>query len=83
MISAEVVVTAAPVYRVDRLSTGFAGANRTLECAQNQTLRAQSGGIAGTQLLPALRAGWHFKLKAWAYCTPFVLEALVHFAQTL
>ena len=55
MISAEVVITG---FRscVDGLSPLFGRANRTLKGAQDQTLRAQSGGIIGTQLLSALRA---------------------------
>jgi hypothetical protein len=35
-------------------------ANRTVESALYQALRAQARGIAGTQFLSALWAVWHF-----------------------
>ncbi len=82
-IPAEVVITSSAFRCIDGAGSGFVRSNRTLECAQDQTLRTQSGGVAGTQLLSTLRAVWHFKPEAWAYCTPFVPEAFVPCAQTL
>ena len=71
MISAEVVITGCRCRRIDGLSSGFFRANRTIESAQDQTLRAQSGGITGTQFLSALRAVWHLDQSRRTYFTPF------------
>jgi hypothetical protein len=46
------------------LSSGFVHASRTLESSLDQTLRAQSRGIIGTQFRFALRAVWHFGPEA-------------------
>jgi hypothetical protein len=57
------VITAEAVSRsrdyIDGLSFGFVRANRTVENAQYQALRAQSRGIIGTQFRSALRAVCH------------------------
>src|SRR5262249_42220362 len=58
-ITAEVVIVGCRCRCTDGLSSGFFCAKRTIEHTQDQTLRAQSGGIAGTELLSALRAGGH------------------------
>src|SRR5262245_19616107 len=55
---------------INGVGPGFVRANRTLESAQNQTLRAQSGGITGTQLLSALKAGWHLDKSRRGDFTP-------------
>jgi hypothetical protein len=57
-ITAEVVVTGSRC-RSNGLSGGIFHADRTIEGAQDQTLRAQSGGIIGARLLSALRTVWH------------------------
>jgi hypothetical protein len=46
-ISAEVVITGRRCY-LEGLSSGFFCSGQTIESAQDKTLRAQSGGIAGT-----------------------------------
>ena len=48
-ISAEVVFTGCRCRRADRLRSGCVRANRTLESAQDQTLRAQARRITGPQ----------------------------------
>ena len=53
-ISSEVVIIGRCCIKGAR--GGFVCAGRTLESAQDETLRAQSGGIAGTQFRSALRA---------------------------
>jgi len=58
-ISAEVVITGCRCRCIDGLSSGFFRANRTIEGAKDQTLMAQSRGIAGTQFRFAPRALWH------------------------
>jgi hypothetical protein len=58
LITAEVVVTGSRC-RSNGLSCRFFHADRTIEGAQDQTLRAQSGGITGARLLSALRTVWH------------------------
>src|SRR6266700_3403814 len=60
-LSAEVVITGCRRRCIDGLGSGFVRANGTLESAPDQTLRAQSGGITGTQWISALRAVWHFR----------------------
>ena len=59
MITAEVVITGCRCRCIDGLSSGFVRAKRTVESALDQTLRAQSRGITGTQFRSALRAVWH------------------------
>lgn len=80
MISAEVVIPSGHCRCIDGAGSGFVRSNRTLECAQDQTLRAEPPGIAGTQLLSALRAVWYLEARRRAYCTSFVPEAFVPFA---
>ena len=53
--AAEVVITGRRCY-LEGLSSGFFCPGQTIESAQDKTLRAQSGGIAGTQFRSALRA---------------------------
>jgi hypothetical protein len=53
--AAEVVITGRRCY-LEGLSSGFFCSGQTIESAQDKTLRAQSGGIAGTQFRSALRA---------------------------
>lgn len=60
MVSAEVVIAGGHKTSIDRLSCGFAP-ERTIESSLDQTLRAQSGGIAGIQFLSALRAVCHLR----------------------
>jgi hypothetical protein len=60
VITAEVVITSCCGPRIDGLSSEFVRANRTLEGALDQALRAESRGIAGTQPRSAFRAIWHF-----------------------
>jgi hypothetical protein len=71
VITAEIVITGCPCRCIDGLSSGFVRANRTIERAQDQTLRAQSGGIAGSQFLSALRAVWHLDQTRRSYFKPF------------
>ncbi|HLN02160.1 MAG TPA: hypothetical protein VK335_22925, partial [Bryobacteraceae bacterium] len=52
------------------LSSGFSRANRTVESTLDQTLRAQSRRITGTQFRPALRAVWHLDLSRSTYSIP-------------
>ncbi len=59
VITAEVVITVCDGRRIDGLSSGFVRANRTIESALDQTLRAQSRGTTGIQFRSALRAIWH------------------------
>jgi hypothetical protein len=56
---------------MDGLSSGLVGANRTIESALDQTLRAQSRRITGTQFLSALRAVWHLDHSRSSYFMPF------------
>ena len=76
LITAEVVVTGSRCRCIDGLSFGFFRADRTIESAQDQTLRAQSGGITGTRLLSALRAVWHLDQSGRPYSTPFAPGAV-------
>jgi hypothetical protein len=47
LITAELVITGCARRRIDGLGSGFVRANRTIESALDQTLRAQSRGITG------------------------------------
>jgi hypothetical protein len=55
---------------------GFIRANRTIESAPDQTLRAQSRGIVGTQFCSALRAIWHLGRIRNSYFMPFAPDAV-------
>ncbi len=71
MISAEVVITGCRGRCSDGLSSGFVRANRTIESALDQTLRAQSRGTIGIQFGSALRAVWHLDQSRSVYFMPF------------
>jgi hypothetical protein len=46
--------------RIDGLSCGFFRSGRTTESAEDKTLRAQPGGIAGSEVLSAMVTVWHW-----------------------
>ena len=72
MISTEAsAITGHRCRRIDGLSSGFLRTNRTIESAQDQTLRAQASGITGPQFLSALRAVWHLEQSCRTYFKPF------------
>jgi hypothetical protein len=58
-ITAEVIFTGSRYYRIDGLTSGLVRAERTIESTEDETLRAQSGGITGARFLSALRAVCH------------------------
>jgi hypothetical protein len=76
VISAEVVITRCRGACVDGLSSEFVRADRTLKSAKDQTLGAQSCGIARPQFLSALWAVWHLDLNCRDYFTPFASDAV-------
>jgi hypothetical protein len=59
MIAAEVVITDSRCSRIDDLNSAFVRGERTVEGAEDQTLRTQSAGITGVRFLAALSAVWH------------------------
>jgi hypothetical protein len=59
LITAEVVITGWSSRGVSRLSPELVRAHGAVESALDQTVRAQSRGITGTQVRFALRAVWH------------------------
>jgi hypothetical protein len=69
-IKAEVVITGCRPRTIDGLSSKIVRANRTIESALDQTLRAQSRGIIGTQFCFALRAVWHLDQRRSAHSIP-------------
>ena len=60
LVAAEIAITGS-CCRTNRLCSGFAPTKRTIESALDQTLRAQSRRVIGTQFRSALRAIWHFE----------------------
>ena len=76
LITAEVVITGCRCRCIDGLSSGFVRANRTVESALDQTLRAQSRGIVGIQFRSALRTIWHFGRIRSSYFMPFAPDAV-------
>jgi hypothetical protein len=61
VISAEVIITGCHCCGIGGLGSGFVRANRTIERALDQTLRAESRGITRTQFGSALRTIWHLE----------------------
>jgi hypothetical protein len=75
VISAEVVIAGGRACCVDGLSSGFLCAEGRVESALDKTFRAESGRIAGTHFLSALRAVWHLDQSRSSYFTSFAPEA--------
>ncbi|MGD0365730.1 MAG: hypothetical protein ABSC93_33010, partial [Bryobacteraceae bacterium] len=71
VISDKVLISGYRGSRVDALSSRCVRTKRTIESALDQALRAQSRGIAGTQLLSALMAACHMNYRVAAYFKPF------------
>jgi hypothetical protein len=59
VITAEIVIAGRRSGYIDGLSSGLAGAYRTIESALDQALRAKARGISGLQLGTALRTERH------------------------
>jgi hypothetical protein len=76
VITAQVVFTNCRCRWIEGLSFEFYRASRTIESALDQTIRAQSRGIAGTQFLSALKAVWHLDQSRSTYSMPFVPDAV-------
>src|SRR5262249_48135731 len=77
LIPAEIVITGCRCRCIDGLGDGsIIRTNRTIKCPSDQTPRAQSGGITGTQFLTALSPGWHLEQSRSSYFSPFAREAV-------
>jgi hypothetical protein len=59
VITTEVVITGCRRRCIDSFSSGLFRPKGTIESAQDQAIRTQSSGVAGTQFRFALRAVWH------------------------